>query len=115
MSSEAKKQAVDAAISVAEDITAGRLEPAEFEQLVVVEVRRVAGVVVGPPDLLWPVQVQICRDVLAVGGGVPAHELAEWAAVTALKEGVTLDAQKSWMEQLFEQYDDHKQQEEPDG
>jgi hypothetical protein len=108
MSAQAKKHAVDAALAVAEDITAGRLDPDELEAEVAELVRAAAGTVVGPGDPVWPVQVQIARDVLAVGGGIPANELAEWAAVTAHKEGVALDTQKSWIEQALAQYDEHE-------
>ena len=38
------------------------------------------GNVTGPDDPLWPLQVEVCRAVLAAGG-IPADELSEWLAV----------------------------------
>jgi hypothetical protein len=83
-----KRDAVAAAMSIAEDITSGVLEPEQLESEVAVACRELLGTVVGPDDqLLWPLQVQVCRGVLAAGG-IPANELAEWLAVARRRAGI---------------------------
>ncbi|OBC03353.1 hypothetical protein A5784_14030 [Mycobacterium sp. 852013-50091_SCH5140682] len=83
----AKKAGVDAAMSLAEDIATGRLDPAALDAAAVAEARALFGRVEGPDDPLWELHVDIARQVLAVGGGLPADELAEWLAVTRAAEG----------------------------
>lgn len=82
----AKKSAIETAMSVATDITEGRLDPDSMEAQVLVECRALFGRVAGPGDPLWELHVDVARQVLAVGGGIPAHELAEWSAVTKRAE-----------------------------
>ena len=72
---------VDAAMDLAADITAGRLDPATLEAEAVEECRRTFARVAGPGDPYWGLQVEVARQVLAVGGGIGADELAEWVAV----------------------------------
>ncbi|MBF6161058.1 flagellar hook-length control protein [Nocardia cyriacigeorgica] len=67
-------------MSVADDVAAGRLSPADLDATLVETCKALVGTVVGPSDPLWSVQVDIARGVLAAGG-IPAGELAEWAAV----------------------------------
>jgi hypothetical protein len=75
-----KKDAISSAISVAEDIREGRLDPVDLQQQAVAECKALLGTVVGPDDPLWAVQLEVCRGVLAAHG-IPANELAEWLAV----------------------------------
>lgn len=99
----AMKAAVDAAMSVAEDVVAGRMQPAALEAQAVTECRNLFARVAGPGDPLWELHVDVARQVLAVGGGIPANELAEWTAVTTAAEagsaGVT--SGPSWIEQML--------------
>ncbi|ORA38092.1 flagellar hook-length control protein [Mycobacterium aquaticum] len=84
----AKKAGVDAAMSLAEDIATGRLDPAALDAAAAAEARALFARVEGPDDPLWELHVDVARQVLAVGGGIPAGELAEWLAVTRAAEGV---------------------------
>ncbi len=77
----AMKAAVTAALAIAEDVTAGQLDVATLDALALEECRGLFSRVVGPGDVLWDLHVEVCRQVLAVGGGVPVDELAEWVAV----------------------------------
>jgi hypothetical protein len=78
---DAMKAAVTAALAIAEDVTAGRLDVAALDQAALAECRELFGRVDGPEDPLWPLHVDVARQVLAVGGGVGVDELAEWVAV----------------------------------
>lgn len=93
----ARKAAADEALDLAEDLAAARVDAADLVAAAVEAARDVAGTVTGPRDPVWELQVQICRDVLALGG-VPADELAEWAAVQADAEGVGAAPAVSWIE-----------------
>jgi hypothetical protein len=79
--------AIKAATSVARDIAEGRLDPAALEAQAAEECRQLFGTVVGRDDPLWGLHVDIARQVLA-GGGIPAGELQEWAAVARSREHV---------------------------
>lgn len=70
---------VTAAMSVARDAAEGKIDPAALEQQAVTELRSMLGDVVGQGDPMWPLQLDVARQVLALGG-VPADELNEWAA-----------------------------------
>lgn len=83
-----KRDAIVASMSVAEDIDAGRLDPATLKRQVVAELSDLVGTVVGPDDPIWELQVQVARGVLAAGG-IPADEQAEWLAVSRRRDGVT--------------------------
>ncbi len=72
-------------MSVASEVTDGTLDPADLEAAAVAECRRLVGKVIGPDDALWPLQVEVCRGVLAADG-IPANELAEWASVARRAE-----------------------------
>lgn len=78
---DAMKAAVTAALQIAEDVTAGQLDVTAMDALVLAECRDLFARVVGPGDPLWDLHVEVARQVLAVGGGVPVGELAEWVAV----------------------------------
>lgn len=102
----ARRQAVDAAVSVAEDIAAGRISPAELDAIVMREARAAAFTVVGPDDPLWELQVEVARGVLALDG-IPVDELAEWLAVTRSAQGVEAEpAEPSWIERALAELDD---------
>ncbi|MCV7223633.1 flagellar hook-length control protein [Mycolicibacterium elephantis] len=70
---------VTAAMSVARDAAEGKIDPAALEQQAVTELGRLFSDVVGQDDPLWPLQLDVARQVLALGG-VSADELNEWAA-----------------------------------
>ncbi|MHC9292028.1 flagellar hook-length control protein [Mycobacterium sp. LTG2003] len=102
----AKKAGVDAAMTLAEDIATGRLDPAALDAAAAAEARALFGRVEGPGDPLWELHVDVARQVLAVGGGIPANELAEWAAVYRLAEGVETEREPSWIERALAEGDD---------
>lgn len=102
----ARKRGVDAALSVAEDIADGRLQPSQLDGEVASLCREMFAHVIGADDPLWELQVEVARGVLAVGG-VPANELAEWLAVTRQAEGVEEPAPKpSWIERTLAELDE---------
>jgi hypothetical protein len=76
-----KRRAVVEATRIAQQLASGRLDPAALEVRAAEECRRLFGRVEGPEDPLWPLHVEVARAVLAVGGGIPTHELAEWVSV----------------------------------
>lgn len=82
---------VTAAMSTAEDAAQGRLDPATVEALAATELRELFGTVVGEGDVAWPVQLDVARQVLALGG-IPATELAEWLAVERHRAGEPVSA-----------------------
>ncbi|MGU3501888.1 flagellar hook-length control protein [Mycobacterium sp. C31M] len=77
---------IKSAAAVARDAAEGRLDPAALDAVVTEECRELFGTVAGPADPLWPVQVDVARQVLALGG-VPADELSEWVAVGRRRAG----------------------------
>jgi hypothetical protein len=77
---------IKSAASVARDVAEGRLDPAALDAAVAEECRELFGTVAGPVDPLWPLQVDVARQVLALGG-VPADELTEWTAVVRRRAG----------------------------
>lgn len=81
----AKRGAVDAAISIADDVTSGQLAPEDLDQVATDAVRDLAGTVIGPGDPLWELQVGIAKQVLA-HNGIEARELAEWLTVLRRSE-----------------------------
>lgn len=80
MTTMTPEDAIRAASSVARDVADGKLSPTDLERQAVAELRELVGTVIGPDDPAWPLQCDIARGVLAVGG-IPATELAEWLAV----------------------------------
>jgi hypothetical protein len=76
-----KRRAVLEAVTIAEQLTAGVLDPAALDALALEECRNLFGTVAGPGDPLWPMHCEIFHRVLEVGGGISADELAEWVAV----------------------------------
>jgi hypothetical protein len=80
MTAPTRRDAINAAMSVADDVAQGRLDPARLDMQLEAACKALCGNVAGPDDLLWALQVDIARGVLAAGGIEPG-ELAEWAAV----------------------------------
>lgn len=80
-----KRDGVEAAMSVAEDISAGRLDPVQLEADVVTVCRQLFSDVAGPDDPLWPLQIEVTRAVLARHGR-PAAEVAEWVSAARRAE-----------------------------
>lgn len=91
MTAMTKRDAVDAPMSVAEDVAEGRLVPSELERQAVAELRGLFGTVVGEGDPAWPLQVDVCRQAIALGA-LTADELSEWAAVFRQQAGEPLPA-----------------------
>jgi hypothetical protein len=85
-----RRDGVEAAMSVAEDLTSGALDPAALVSEVAATCRDLFAEVVGPDDPIWAVQAQVCRGVLAAGG-IPADELAEWLAVARHRAGIAAE------------------------
>lgn len=75
-----RRDAIDAALRLAEDFSTGKVDPDDLDAELVKRCRDLVGQVVGSGDLLWPLQIEIARGVLAAGG-LDADELSEWAAV----------------------------------
>ncbi|WP_445168767.1 flagellar hook-length control protein [Mycolicibacterium sp. Dal123E01] len=86
MSTMTKRDAVDAAMSLAEDVAEGRLAPADLEAQAVTEMRELFGTVIGPDDPLWETQANVTRQAIALGA-LTADELSEWAAVMRHRAG----------------------------
>ncbi|MDV3291904.1 flagellar hook-length control protein [Mycobacterium avium] len=80
------EDAIKAAASVARDVADGKLSPSDLEAQAAAELTQLVGTVAGPDDPIWPLQLDIARQVLALGG-VPADELAEWLAVARHRAG----------------------------
>lgn len=90
MTTMTKRDAVDAAMTVAEQIADGRLDPSALQAQTVIELRELVGTVLGEGDPLFDLQCQIARGVLAADG-IPASELAEWLAVARNRAGEPLE------------------------
>ena len=112
---DAMKAAVTAALAIAEDVTAGQLDVTTLDALALEECRGLFSRVVGPGDVLWDLHVEVARQVLAVGGGVPTDELAEWVAVyraaeveaaAELAAVVPAVSGPSWIETVLADVDD---------
>lgn len=85
MTAMTKRDAVDAALSVAQDAAEGRLDLTALQEQAVAECRALFGTVAGPGDALWGPQVEVrtqcvgaegnsCRRAVRVAGcGAPAH------------------------------------------
>ncbi|MGE2690097.1 flagellar hook-length control protein [Mycolicibacterium pulveris] len=85
---QAKRMAYTSAMSLADDIAQGRVNPEALDAAVIEESRRLFGTVVGPGDPLWELQVDIARQAIALGA-LSSNELQEWVAVLG---GVKADA-----------------------
>lgn len=80
MTNMTKRDAVEAAMSVAEDIADGRLDPSDLQHQAVAELRELFGSVTGPEDPVWPLHCDVARQAVALGALGP-DELREWAVV----------------------------------
>lgn len=97
---DAKKQAVDSAVSIAEDITAGRLDPTDLQAEVTAKCRELFGTVYGPEDELWPLHIDVIRQGLHLNA-LSADELAEWTAVIRRREELAAAPGRSWIERAL--------------
>lgn len=71
-------------MKLAEDVSAGSVDPAALNAELVQKCRELFGRVVGGGDPLFEPQVAVANQALATGA-VPATTLREWAAVLALQ------------------------------
>lgn len=88
MTSTAKPPDLAAAEAVAvlmNSVSEGRLTAATLAEAAEARCREVLGQCDGPSDPLWPVHVEIARQVLG-HGGLPASELAQWLSVARSRE-----------------------------
>lgn len=85
MTTMTKRDAISAAMGLAEDVAEGRLNPAALADRAAVECQRLFGTV-REDSPVWQLQVAVAREVVALGG-VPADELAEWSAVFRRRAG----------------------------
>lgn len=77
--------AAEAVAVLMQEVSEGRLTAATMADRAADRCRDVFGTCDGPTDPLWAVHVDICRAVLG-HGGLPAAELAQWAAVARSRE-----------------------------
>ncbi|OBF93051.1 hypothetical protein A5773_20095 [Mycobacterium sp. 852014-52450_SCH5900713] len=77
--------AVDAVAVLMTEVSEGRLTADTMADRAAARVREVFGQCDGPADPLWPVHVDLCRQVLG-HGGLPAAELAQWLSVARSRE-----------------------------
>lgn len=97
----AAAEVVRAALGLAEDMVAGKVQPEDLHPKAVAMAREVVGLVIGPQDPMWVLQCDIARQVIALGG-IPANELGEWTAVFRQAE----ERQQSWVERVLASDDD---------
>lgn len=90
MSAPTKRDAVNAAMSVAEEIAEGRLDSAALQAQAVAECREMFGTVVGEGDPLWTLHADVARQAVSLGA-LSAGELSEWAAVMRHKAGEAVE------------------------
>jgi hypothetical protein len=86
-----KRDAIDAAMSVAEDVAESRLDPAQLDQAVADECRDLFGTVVGDGDPLWELHTDVARQAIALGA-LSANELQEWLAVARSRAAEPMSA-----------------------
>lgn len=91
MTNSTTEDVIKAAASVARDVTEGRLDPAALDHAVADECRVLFGEVVGADDQLWPLHLDVARQVLAADG-LSADELSEWLAVARSRAGEPVTA-----------------------
>lgn len=85
MTTTTASDVVTAAMSIADDVAQGHLDPERLESQLTEELRDLFVVVVGPEDPLWPIQTDVARQVVS-RGGIPTDELSEWLAVRRRRE-----------------------------
>ena len=80
---------IKAAMTLARHAAEGALDAATLDRELADELRRAFGLVVGPGDALWPLQVDVARQTLALSGiasGIGLDELREWVAVLETRQ-----------------------------
>ncbi|VBA56241.1 flagellar hook-length control protein [Mycobacterium attenuatum] len=87
MTTVTRRDAVDAAMSVAQDVAEGRLDPSALQDQAVTELRELFGTVIGADDPLWSLHADVARQAVGLGALSP-EELREWAAVLDRQRGV---------------------------
>lgn len=90
MTTPTKRDAIDAALSVADDVAHGRVDPAALQQQAVTELREMFGSVVGEGDPLWTLHADVARQAVSLGA-LSADELSEWAAVMRHRAGEAVE------------------------
>lgn len=84
--SNARSDAIESTMQIAEKLADGRLRVEDMHARAVARCEELMGTVIGPASQVWALQVKVARGVLAVDG-IPVDELAEWVAVTRAKQG----------------------------
>lgn len=87
MTALTKRDTIEAAMNLAEDVAEGRLDVADLERQAAKELRSLILVETQPDSDLAVLQVHSARRVLA-RGGIPTDELAEWLAVQRRRENL---------------------------
>lgn len=77
--------AAEAVVVLMTEVSEGRLTAATMADRAAQRIRELFGECDGPTDPLWPVHVDLCRQVLG-HGGLSAAELTEWLAVQRRRE-----------------------------
>lgn len=80
MTTITKRDAIEQAMNLADDVAQNRLSPAELEATAVAELSALMLIEPEPGSDLAALRVEVARAVLAAGG-IPADELQEWLAV----------------------------------
>jgi hypothetical protein len=87
MTTITKRDGVDAAMSVAEDIASGKIDPAGLEAAATAELTALIDVDPPPGSELAALQLAVARRVLARRvDTIPAAEQAEWLGVARGRE-----------------------------
>lgn len=81
-----QQAARDAAMILADDIESGKVDVSNLAAELDALLRPLIGVVVGPADAAWSLQLDIGRQVFAM---LPDNERAEWLAVWSHRGGET--------------------------
>lgn len=85
MTTATKADAINGAMSIAEDIASGELDPADLERQAITELTALMDVEPDPGSPLAELMADVCRRALA-RGALPANEIREFAAVVAARE-----------------------------
>lgn len=95
----AKADGINAAMSIAQDIAAGTVDPAALEAELAAECRHLFGTVAGPEDGLFALQTDVARQVLLLVGyplrRSPNGPLSSSAALGAHRHRTTTFRQRA--------------------
>lgn len=80
--------AAEAVAVLMTEVSEGRLTADTLAERATQRIREIFGTCDGPTDPLWPVHVELARQVLG-HGGLPAAELAQWLSVVCSRENPT--------------------------